>query len=189
MSTGRGRGGAPRRFLLADEELEERVSVGVMGDLSGSLAGLTILPAADPSIASYSWITGGGARTPAASAPSRPRSAFSVSSGLTTDVPSLRSAPALGARGGFGGGWHPSVDVNAIGKSKKCPLVLIEKSDGLCLGNVGEHRFCRAAECKIRKHQGGKANKFDMGCDAGWFIPSKLQTLSDKGAAFKTPFL
>jgi hypothetical protein len=28
-----------------------------------------------------------------------------------------------------------------------------------------------------------------MGCDAGWFIPSKLQTLSDKVAAFKTHFL
>jgi len=82
--------------------------------------------------------------------------------------------------------------VNAIGtsgKSKKCPLVLIEKSEGLCFGNVGEHRFCRATECKIRKHQGGKANKFDLGCDAGWFIPSKLQTLTDKGAAFKTHFL
>jgi len=104
MSTGRDRGGGPHRFLLADEELEERESEGVVGDLSGSLAGLTILPAADPSLASYGWISGGGARTPAASAPSRPRSAFSVSSGLTTDVPSLRSAPALGARGGFGGG-------------------------------------------------------------------------------------
>ena len=97
--------------------------------------------------------------------------------------------PLLEHGGGSGGGWHPSVDVNAIGKSKECPLVLIENSDGLCLGNVEEHRFCRAAECKIRKHQGGKANKFDMGCDAGWFIPSKLQRLSDKGAAFKTPFL
>ncbi len=128
--TGQGRGSAPRRFLLADEEL---------GDLSGSLVGLTILPAVDPSIVSYGWITGGEARTPAASAPSRPRSAFSVSLGLTTDVPSLRSAPALGAQGGFGGGWHPSVDVNAIGKSKKCPLVLVEKSEGLCFGNVGEH--------------------------------------------------
>jgi len=155
MSTGRGRGGVPRRFLLVDEELEERESEGVVGDLSGSLAGLTILPTADPSIASYRWITGGGARTTAASAPSRPRSAFSVSSGLTTDVLSLRSAPALGARGGFGGGWHPSDDVNAIGtsgESKKCPLVLIEKSELLCFGNVGEHRFCRATECKIRKH-------------------------------------
>ena len=46
MSTGRGRGGVPRRFLLADEELEERESVGVVGDLSGSLEGLTILSAA-----------------------------------------------------------------------------------------------------------------------------------------------
>ena len=104
MSTGRGEGGAPRRFRLADEEIEEREGEGVVGDLSGSLAGLTILPTADPSLASYGWITGGGARTPAASAPSRPRSTFSVSLGLTTDVPSLRSAPALGARGGFGGG-------------------------------------------------------------------------------------
>ena len=188
-ATGRGRGGARRRFVLADEELEERESEGVVGDLSGSLAGLTILPAADPSVVSYGWITGGGARTPAASAPSRPRSAFSVFLGLTMDVPSLHSAPALGARGGFGGGWHPSVDVNAIGKTKKCPLVLVEKLEGLCFGNVGEHRFCRATECKIRKHQGGQANKFDMGCDAGWFIPSKLQTLSDKVAAFKTHFL
>jgi len=51
MSTGRGRGGAPRWFLLADEELEERESEGVVGDLLGSLAGFTILPAADPSIA------------------------------------------------------------------------------------------------------------------------------------------
>jgi hypothetical protein len=79
--------------------------------------------------------------------------------------------------------------VNAIGKSKKCPLVLVGKSEGLCFGNVGKHRFCRATECKIRKHQGGQANKFDMGCDARWFIPSKSQTLSDKGAAFKTHFL
>ncbi len=103
MSTGHGRGGAPCWFLLADEELEERESEGVVGDLSGSLVGLTILPPADPSIASYGWITGGGARMPAALAPSRPRSAFSVSSGLTTDVPSLRSVPALGAWGGLGG--------------------------------------------------------------------------------------
>ncbi len=51
MSTGRDRGGGPHRFLLADEELEERESARVVGDLSGSLAGLTILPAADPSIA------------------------------------------------------------------------------------------------------------------------------------------
>ena len=50
MSTGRGRGGVPQWFLLADEELEERESARVVGDLSGSLAGLTILPAADPSI-------------------------------------------------------------------------------------------------------------------------------------------
>jgi hypothetical protein len=171
MSTGRGRGGARRRFLLADEELEERESEGVVGDLSGSLAGLTILPAADPSVASYSWITGGGARTPAASAPSRPRSAFSVSSGLTTDVPSLSSAPALGARGGFGGGWHPSVDVNAIGKSKKCPLVLVEKSEGLCFGNVGEHRFCRATECKIRKHQGGQPTNLIWDVTPGGLSP------------------
>ena len=49
--------------------------------------------------------------------------------------------PLLEQGGGSGGGWHPSVDVNAIGKSKECPLVLIEKSDGLCLGNVEEHRF------------------------------------------------
>ncbi len=42
MSTGRGRGGAPRWFRLADKELEERESEGVVGDLSGSLAGLTI---------------------------------------------------------------------------------------------------------------------------------------------------
>ncbi len=91
--------------------------------------------------------------------------------------------------GGIGGGWHPSVDVNAIGKSKKCPLVLFEKSERLCFGNVGGHQFCRATECKIRKHQGGQANNFDMGCDAGWFIPSKSQILSDKRAAFKTHFL
>ncbi len=57
------------------------------------------------------------------------------------------------------------------------------------LWKCGEHQFCRAMECKIRKHQGGQANKFDMGCDAGWFIPSKSQTLSDKGAAFKNHFL
>ena len=54
---------------------------------------------------------------------------------------------------------------------------------------MGEHRFCRAKECKIRKHQGGQANKFDMGCDSGWFIASKSQTLSDMGAAFNTHIL
>ncbi len=133
---------------------------------------------------------GGSARTPAALAPSRPRSAFSVSSGLTTDVPSLRSAPALGARGGgVGGGWHPTVDVNASGQSQKFRLVWVKKSEGLCFGNVGEHRFCRATECKIRKHQGSQGNKFDMGCDSGWFIASKSQALSDKAAAVKTHFL
>jgi len=51
MSTDCGRGGAPRWSLLADKELEERESEGVVGDLLGSLAGFTILPAADPSIA------------------------------------------------------------------------------------------------------------------------------------------
>ena len=50
MLTGRGRGGAPRWFLLADEELEQRESEGVVGDLLGSLTGFTILPAADSSI-------------------------------------------------------------------------------------------------------------------------------------------
>ena len=189
MSTGRGGGGAPRRFLLEDQELEERESEGVVGELLGSLPGLTILPAADPSFASYGWITGGSPRTPAALAPLHPRSAFSVSSGLTTDVPSLRSAPALGARGWVGGGWHPFVDVNAIGKSKKFQLVWVKKSEGLFFRNVGEHQFCRAVECKIRKHQGSQANKFDMGCDSGWFIASKSQALSDKVAAFKTLFL
>ena len=50
MLTGRGRGGAPRWFLLADEGLEQRESEGVVGDLLGSLTGFTILPAADSSI-------------------------------------------------------------------------------------------------------------------------------------------
>ena len=71
MSTGRG-GGAPRRFLLAYEELEEREREGVVESLSGALSGLTIVPAADPSLSSYGWIGGGGARTPFA-APSRMR--------------------------------------------------------------------------------------------------------------------
>ena len=71
MSTGCG-GGAPRRFLLADKELEEREREGVVESLSGALSGLTIVPAADPSLSSYGWIGGGGARTPFA-APSRMR--------------------------------------------------------------------------------------------------------------------
>ena len=61
MSTGHG-GGAPWRFLLADKELEEREREGVVGSLSGALSGLTIVPAADPSLSSYVWIGGGGAR-------------------------------------------------------------------------------------------------------------------------------
>jgi len=110
--------------------------------------------------------------------------------GIDYGCPFSAFCPCSWSEGGVrGGGWHPSGDANAIVKSKKCLLVLVEKSEGLCFGNVGEHRFCRATECKIRKHQGGQANKFDMGCDAGWFIPSKLQTLRDKGAAFKTHFL
>jgi hypothetical protein len=74
----------------------------------GALSGLTILPASDPSIASYGWIA--GRRVPPASTPSRLRgshpaisASFSVASGLT-EVPSFHSAPALGVQGGILGG-------------------------------------------------------------------------------------
>jgi hypothetical protein len=76
----------------------EEVAVDESGveSVTGVLSGLTILPAADPSILSYEWIGGGGIRVPLQSAPLHSRgthspavsSSLSVNSGLM-DVPSL----------------------------------------------------------------------------------------------------
>jgi hypothetical protein len=160
--------------------------------VSVALSGLTILPASDPSVASYEWV---GGRLPPASTPSQLRgsrlsSAFSVSSGLT-DVPSIRSAPVLGtgrsSGGGDGDGWHPSTDVHALGKSKLFALVEVGRTEGLCFGLIGNggKRFCRSTGCKVRNH----ANKFRMGCEAGWFIAAKGQVVTKTPSAFVAPFL
>jgi hypothetical protein len=124
------------RFSLADMDREEGVDGDGLGEASmaASLAGLTILPAIDSSEASYGMIGVGSGRTPLSAPAVRSRlgflGGFSVAIGLTS-IPSLRSAPpALGAGGGDvwgGGGWRPSMDTNAIGKSKLFQLVLHEK--------------------------------------------------------------
>ncbi len=103
----------PHQFLLEDLEVAPKVVVDAAGDVevdsvSGALSGLTILPASDPSTASYGWIA--GRRVPPASMPSclsgscpTISASFSVALGLT-EVPSLCSAPALGAERGSGEG-------------------------------------------------------------------------------------
>jgi hypothetical protein len=103
-----------RRFRLAglsdDADLRGDTGGDTAADLSASLAGLTILPTADSSFASFKMVGGALPRPLSASGPRTrgPRSAisgsFSVSSGLT-EPPSLRSAPAASRSGGdLGGG-------------------------------------------------------------------------------------
>jgi hypothetical protein len=97
------------RFLLADVDRDEgrEDNIGGAGSMVASMSELTILPAVDPSVASYGMVGLGGGRTPQLALAVRSRSGFSdlfsVSSGLT-DVPSLWSAPAFGAGGDFFGG-------------------------------------------------------------------------------------
>jgi hypothetical protein len=94
------------RVLIEDLETDaaavEDAAVDELGDevksVADNLSGLTILPPADSSVASYGWVGGGTFRAPPSSAPmhasgARPTisSSFSVASALT-DVPSLRSA-------------------------------------------------------------------------------------------------
>jgi hypothetical protein len=179
-------------FLLADVDRGEgrENKIGRVGSMVASMSELTILPAVDPSVASYGMVGLGGGRTPQSAPAVRSRSgfsgAFSVSSGLT-DVPSLWLAPAFGAGDDFfgGGSWHPSTDTNTMGKSKSCPLVLHDKTEALCFGLVGLRRFCRSSDCKIKAHD----TKMKMGCDSGWSIAMKSQVLTGKPAVFLTPFL
>jgi hypothetical protein len=189
----------PRQFLLEDLEVAPEVVVDAAGDVAvdsvlGALSGLTILPASDPSITLYELIA--GRRVPPASAPLRlcgGRPAISASCSATsglTEVPSLHSAPALGAGRGFGGlgGWRVASDVNAFGKLRKLSLVLVGRSEGLCFGliRVGGKCFCHyRVACRIKTH----STKFHMGCNSGWFIAAKGQQGTQNPSAFITPFL
>jgi hypothetical protein len=57
----------------------------------------------------------------------------------------------------------------------------------LCIGMIGEHRFCLASGiCRTKSHA---SRKFKMGCSGGWFIPGKSQVLINIPTAFTSPFL
>jgi len=196
-----GGGQARARFSLEDEG--DFVDAAV-ASASVAFSGLTILPPLQPS-ASGSWVgIGGGLVVPDSIAPApralRSRSGVSVSSGLT-DLASL-SFPApfmgsgggrgVGGLGGVGGGgeevgWRPSTDANNIGKSRSIHLVLVKNTNSkICFGCIGtdERRFCRSPQCTTKAH---KKTRFDMGCDAGYFIATRRA--SSLLAAFRAPFL
>ena len=78
--------------------------MGLVGDLSGSLAGVMILPAADPSIASYGWITGGGAQTPAAFGAFMPTQRVLCLFGIDYGCPFPAFCPRSWSKGGVRGG-------------------------------------------------------------------------------------
>ena len=128
-------------FFLADVDRDEgrEDNIGGAGSMVASMSELTILPAVDPSLASYGMVGLGGGRMPQSAPAVRSRLGFSasflVSSGLT-DVPSLRLALAFGAGGDFlgGGSWRPSTDTNAMGKSKLFPLVCMIRRRRCVLG-------------------------------------------------------
>lgn len=195
-----GGGQARARFSLEDEE--DLVEAAV-ASASVAFSGLTILPPQQPS-ASGSWVGVGGGLVPGSVAPAsralRSRGGVSVSSGLT-DLASLSlSAPFLGGGGvrgvgvlgglvggGEGGSWRPSTDPNNIGKSRSIHLVLLKNtSSKICFGCIGtdERRFCRSPQCTTKAH---KKTRFDMGCDAGYFIATRRS--SSLIAAFRAPFL
>ena len=195
-----GGGQARARFSLEDEEDFVEAAVA---SASVAFSGLTILPPQQPS-ASGSWVGIGGGLVPGSITPAsrvlRSRGGGSVSSGLT-DLASLSlSAPfmggggvrGVGGLGDFGGGgedigWRPSTDANNIGKSRSIHLVLVKNtSSKICFGCIGtdERRFCRSPQCTTKAH---KKTRFDMGCDAGYFIATRRS--SSLIAAFRAPFL
>ncbi len=63
---------------------------------------------------------------------------------------------------------------------------MVDQSRNLCLGMIGERRFClNESDCKTKSH----AKKFKMGCECSWFISSKSQVLIGGVTAFTAPFL
>ena len=64
-------------------------------------------------------------------------------------------------------------------------MVLVGQSTGLCLGMIGGKRFCLSKGCTTKSH----SKKFVMGCEQGWFIPSKSRVLQSGPMAFIPPFL
>ena len=196
-----GGGQARARFSL---EAEGDFVEAAVASASVAFSGLTILPPQQP-LASGSWVgVGGGLVIPGSIAPAlralRSRGGVSVSSGLT-DLASLSfTAPFMGSGGGrgvgdFGGvggggeevGWRPSTDANNIGKSRSIHLVLVKNtSSKICFGCIGtdERRFCRSPQCTTKAH---KKTRFDMGCNAGYFIATRRS--SSLIAAFRAPFL
>ena len=182
MSTGSDRS-APRRQRFTPSELEPGArDLDVVDALD--LESLTILPSIDTG----SWAQVGVSTDVARSLSSASRvvtrraaaslgGAISVTSGLTTVPPSLR--PPLSSRvapGGVGGGglgiaggqgvWE---NKNAMGKSRRFQLVLVERS--MCLGFIGKDRsrICRDVGCKTAAH---KVNRAILGCDAAYCIPA-----------------
>ena len=196
-----GGGQSCARFSL---EAEGDFVEAAVASVSVAFSGLTILPSQQPS-ASGSWVgIEGGIAVPDSIAPAqralRSRGVVSVNSGLT-DLASLSfSAPFMGSGGGrgvgfFGGvdgggeevGWRPSTDANNIGKSRLIHLVLVKNTNSkICFGCIGtdERRFCRSPQCTTKAH---KKMRFDMGCDAGYFIATRRS--SSLLAAFRAPFL
>ncbi len=65
-------------------------------------------------------------------------------------------------------------------------LICIEADAKICFGMVGTKRFCRSTGCRVKSHA---SKKFNMGCNAGWFLASKSQPLMGTPTAFITPFL
>jgi hypothetical protein len=64
-------------------------------------------------------------------------------------------------------------------------MVLVEQSMDLCFGMIEGKRFCLSKGCCTKLH----AKKFQMGCEQGWFIPSKSQVLIGGATAFIAPFM
>ena len=112
------------------------------------------------------------------------------------DGPSYHSlcCPRL-AVGEFSGGgadsdWLPSSDRHALrsnrGKLRETSLICVRADERICFGLIGNKRFCRSKNCKVKKHT--KSRFSMMGARAGWFLPAK-STLTGEPTAYIRPFL
>jgi hypothetical protein len=91
-----------------------------------------------------------------------------------------------GLGGGRGGeGWRPLMDRNAIGKSWIFQSVLVEKTNGLCLGVVGGKRKALLPEQRVQRqaaHQevlNGVQRRVCVCVKATWFQEVVCLTCND----------